>query len=450
MIYAAVTYSDPAIPVSTLQAPIVTITYDETAAAPTDRCYTSAFNGYISPLVRADPTTAFTLNLKTKYSANAQISAAKQVLDLASLASSAFGGAGLALNTLNAATLQQKAQAVDSALAALMSGTDTDIRVETLPSANSNDAFIVRLVAITPSNLAGVSLSSLIGALAVVELVPVQSVFASRPSDSDTAQTYKAAYVTQPNQILQTQVATGKQILDVINGDPFIRTYSSLKTSPDAGKMGEACKALSNTLSNTLRLASDDELIARWAVLKTNTDYDDADFRMRSDSCWSKSDETRASALDGAFVFTKVRPNPSSTIKPQLDALDITLLNALNDLMDGHYAGLEKIVDVNSFQIVSWGTTLPSPAGGKWSDLTGSASLAALSKFGPIGAGCWQAPKPPADLTKSSIMLRVAGVRYPVAVIRDENQKITRLIFGDETSVSSYVNTPPGWPQRCE
>jgi len=110
--------NDPAISGVTHESPVVMMVHDEKAQPPNPKCYTSAFNGYVIPLFRADALTTITVIPSRKYSTDVNVTAASNLFEAASAASLAFTGAPLGLQIFNAADLQAKAATVDAKLGA--------------------------------------------------------------------------------------------------------------------------------------------------------------------------------------------------------------------------------------------------------------------------------------------------------------------------------------------
>ncbi len=438
------------------QVPLFQISMDEKSSPP--QCLTTVLTSEpLTPFFVARQGGIFALDVTSKTQQTVTISAASTTVSAASDLLSLTGGSAWLMK--NVATTQSAVanavNKIDTSLSNNWSSTaQTDYNFSLSPWPSNNDWAHHQ----DQANFAAGSLVAAASGIGVnSELLPTLSIgLEYRTSLFGNG----AGHYLPEEQILSSHLASsaGDTLGNIFKLGVGGFTTDQALSITDAATMTRFCRSMQQTLANFLTI--DDELAARHAVLREDTNYFGSAILYGADGCESESDVERLKKLSNSFSFpgdlARVNATVRSNFVSQRGALVTkALLAGSSDAINAIVADPSKVILSASPDTYDLFPNVPqnqSPNG------TGTSAIATLSGAGSFRSGCWSA-LPTQNLRNmvGAVLNKKTGNSSGLLIEFDsdfpgpnsdpstDKPKVTKLTFLPVATIQA-IGTIPNWP----
>ena len=309
-----------------------------------DGCYSLYYRGNITPYFRHDANLDFEVKYAVKYADNVNVQTAGRILDTAKVISGVSGSGGFAVSALATMLLEPATSIIDKASSKAFSvAPSSDVGTEIISmegdiEAPAKDGLKIDLGRAVPSLQGNASVS--------VALTYRSSLIGFQRSTG-------IAYSNSPTTLLSsvTDANIEQNLLQVVeSGSKFKALPSAISlwdSADEKGQVEDFCRRVRSYLGGELQLTPDDALVARWAIMKRYSRYDQSSV-IRTEDCFTtpnsgnpiENDVKRLISLNTAFIFSKTIDELSELITQKVRTLAVALNG--NNVQFNQYFDVEK------------------------------------------------------------------------------------------------------------
>jgi len=426
------------------QIPIFVVVKNEAATADQQKCFSQVMNRRLTPIARADRSTAFNIDFEVVSSKTTDIAIAERTMTAAIEVLALTSGSSWFIQQLGAPPVKAATKFLDDSLTDNWRERSSDKYQDTIQVFPDSDTGRDNLydgrtfsIGRVVGSSGDVRVENASIPTATVQMVYIDSLFASA-----------GRYPQDPAIVLNTRLGPSQQItLNKLISDG-IRNASkdTLREVATKKQMESYCIDLRNALGEAL--TSTDALVARFSAVKLySTSYNTVK-EIRSETCFDEKELETLATFGSRYKFTQLERVESGIRNDEIEKQMELVRKAIMSRNPAQIRGVST-QPLSNLRLVVWnGSALPQRTDDSSWTSEGDDAVDRLTELGHSRIGCYRSP-PDANLTTIGAVILIQNKTSGVAFHFDAARKLEQVTISAVPNIRQFLHLPDTWAQSA-